>query len=259
MLLEAFKHFTTPCAPHLKSMGYLRELIALDSRYTRCQSAWHPHLENTKSVITDAVDATSNRNKVVVLGAGILSDVPIKKLSDRFESVLLVDVCFLNKTRRHLKGFSNVVLATSDITDVAAQLHAGAPPKPSIPAEISLADADLVISANILSQLPIIPTEYYQQIKPSIDHDTVYTFGRKIVANHLAYLKTCPGHICLISEIERQYCNRDHTTKTEDPLWGYDLGLNGKEWFWDLAPKGEISKDFAIRNHIIGAHWKNDI
>lgn len=257
MLSETFKYLTTPCAPHLKSMGYLRELIALEARYQRCRTAWQPHIENTQSVIADAVAATRQHKKVVVLGAGILSDIPIKILSDSFETVLLVDVCFLNQAKNLTQQYTNVVYQTTDIMGVAASLYAGEIPIPSIPGEISLTDIDLVISANILSQLPLIPISYLQNTQPQLSEEKVMTFGCDLITNHLAYLETCPGTVCLISEIERQFCDEDRVIEIEDPLCGYDLNLDGKEWLWDLAPKGEIPKDFAIQNRIIGAHWDN--
>lgn len=257
MLSETFKHLTTPCALHLKSMGYLKELIALEARFHRCTNAWQPHLENTKSVITDAIEVTRKHNKVVILGAGILSDIPIKALSADFEAVVLVDVCFLNQTRRSLKAFSNVELKISDITGVTASLYAGEFPVPMTPSKLSFVDADLVISANILSQLPLIPTAHLRKTKPQLDEEEVKRFGHDIVKNHLGLLDTCPGTVCLISEVERQFCDDDRILETENPLWGCALEHDGQEWLWDLAPLGEASPDYAIRNRVIGSFWQS--
>ena len=262
MLSEAFKYLTTPCAPHLKSMGYLKELIALEARFQRCQMAWEAHLEQTKSVITDAVNATSHRNKVVVLGCGILSDIPIKTLSESFETVVLVDVCFLEQTRKNARPYTNIEWRECDITGVAHPLYAWATkspdtddvPVPSIPRGLSLDDADLVISANILSQLPLIPTAFLRKTPTRLREDTLSKFSRDIVQSHLAFLETCPGTVCLITEIERQFRDGADILETEDPLWGYRLEYEGAEWVWDLAPRGEASPKYEIRNRVIGSY-----
>lgn len=265
MLSEAIKYLTTPCAAHLKSMGYLKELIALEARFQRCQMAWQSHLNQTKAVITEAINATERRKKVIVLGSGILSDIPIKTLSESFEVVVLVDVCFLKQTRKLAKPYANIEWHECDITGVAAPLYEWTrktsdndePPVASMPSGLSLGDADLVISANILSQLPLTPAAVVRKTNPSLSEDSLSRFSRDFVKSHLTYLHTCPGTVCLITEIERQYCDGDRVMEIEDPLLGYVLNIDGPEWFWDLAPKGEISNDFVVRNRVIGSYWHN--
>lgn len=263
MLSEAFKYLTTPCSPHLKSMGYLKELIALEARFKRCQAAWHPHIQKSKSVICDAANNTTKTHKVVVLGSGILSDIPIEMLSKTFETVVLVDICFLKQTRERLSPYDNVEWQTADVTGIAGPLYNWvnsnksheAFPVPTLPIDISLGDADLVISSNLLSQLPLIPLQFLSRAKPDLDEKIIVKFAQDIVRAHLEFLDTCPGSICLISEIERQICDGPNIQKIEDPLWGQSLAHDGDEWFWHVAPKSEISSAYEIRNRVIGSHW----
>lgn len=263
MLSEAIKYLTTPCSHHLKSMGYLTELIALEARFKRCQTAWLPHTQKTKSVICDAASTVMETKKVVVLGSGILSDIPIETLSETFETVLLIDVCFMKQTRKHLSLYSNIDWQAADVTGVATQLYSWvknnqsnkAFPVPIQPNDINLDDADLVISSNLLSQLPLIPLQFLRRTKPDLDEKVITKFAQDVVRRHLEFLDTCPGTICLISEIERQVCNGSNILNTEDPLWGQSLDHGGEAWFWDVAPKSEISRDYEIRNRVIGSHW----
>ncbi len=206
MLSEAVKYLTTPCPSHLRSMGYLKELIALEARYRRCQIAWQPHIQKTKSIICDAVNAVTRNKKVVVLGSGILSDIPIEVLSEKFDTVLLVDVCFLEKTRKQLSQHSNVEWQAMDVTGVAEPLYNWAKgnqssenfPVPSPPPDIMLDDADLVISSNLLSQLPLIPMQCLRRKKSHSNEETIVEFAQGIVRAHLEFLDTCPGTVCLI-------------------------------------------------------------
>lgn len=263
MLSEALKYLTTPCAPHLKSMGYLRELIALGARARRCQAAWAPHLAATKETIIDAINSTQQREKAVVLGAGILSDIPLKTLSDSFRSVELIDICFLRQTRKAVRPYSNLTLHTYDITGIARALYDWtrtdldtAPlPGPGLPDIQELANADLVISANVVSQLPLIPLDVLRKHKPDVEETVVTAFARKMIESHIALLRSLSATVCLVTETKREYCDGDQVLETEDPLFGYLLNAVGKEWEWDLAPPDEVSADYAIRNHVIGLHW----
>jgi len=227
MLFEAVKYLTTPCAPHFKSMGYLHELIAMEGRYHRCRTAWRSHLEQTKSVIKDAIRQTVGSEKAIVLGAGILSDIPLHALSTHFRTVELVDICFLNVTKKQAQQYSNVNLRTADITGLAANLHTNAEiPAPSIRDDPDLTEADLLISANILSQLPVIPVLYLQKKNPELEQVELTAFERHIIENHIELLNRCPGTTCLVTEIEREFLDDDRVIKTEDLLSGVELGLD---------------------------------
>lgn len=264
MLSEAFAYLTTPCAPHFKSMGYLKELIATEARSQRCRTHWQPHLDKTSAVIIEAMRTVPQPKKAVVLGAGLLTDIPLKALSEKFERVVLVDVCFLKQTRQYLRPYPNVETISLDLTGVAKPLydlvgndrHDGALPVPMRPDELSLADADLVISANVLTQLPLIPLGYAKRLDPQPDSDALQAFARAIIKNHLGYLETCPGTVCLISEVERRYCDAGRILETANPLFGLALPREGETWLWDMAPKREVSKDYAIQNRVIGTHWR---
>lgn len=258
MLLEALKYLTTPCAPHFKSMGYLHELIAMAGRYHRCRSAWQPHLEQTKSVIKDAIRHTAGSNKAIVLGAGILSDIPLHALSTHFNTVELVDICFLKATKKKAQQYSNVEFREADITGLAANLYANAEiPAPYVQDHPDLIDADLLISANILSQLSVIPLLYLQKKNPGLEQAELTAFERQIIEEHIELVNRCTGTTCLITEVEREFLDEDRVLETEDLLSGVELGIEGHTWFWDLAPKGEASPDYAIRNRVMGKYWQN--
>lgn len=264
MFAEIFKYLTTQCPPHIKSMGYLKELIALEARFHRCAHLWQPHLEKTKAVISDAVATVENKRKVVVLGSGILADIPLRTLSENFETVVLQDVCFLKSTLKYLHPFSNIVCQTRDITGITDPLHAWEQsgqhadhlPLPTRPEHDDIAEADLVISANILSQLPLIPTTYLRRKRPELDEATLKMFCQGIIQSHLAALDTCSGSKCLITEIERQYCDGTSILETEDPLWGHALNITGETWLWDIAPKSETGMDYNLRNRVTGSFWQ---
>jgi len=263
MLQEIYKYFTTPCAPHLKSMGYLKELIALEARYKRCQVAWGPHIQKTKSVIIEAATHVEQNNKAVVLGSGILCDIPIDVLSKRFETVHLVDICFLKSTQNFLRRYPNVTFQAADMTGLARPLYEWARhptpdeamPVPECPEDIQIDNADLVISANVISQLPLTPLQYLRKEVPTLSEPKLAKLAHNIIKAHRAFLINCPGTVCLISEIERRYIDGDRTIETEDPLWGHSIKPDGDEWSWTVAPRSELSDAYELRNRVVGSVW----
>lgn len=250
MLREAITYLTTPCPAPFRTVGYLGELIATEARYRRCRQAWQPHLDRTKALISEAAAGRERRHAAVVLGAGILADIPLDVLAGTFQTVTLVDVCFLRATRRAAGRFGNVTLRTADLTGVAEKLAAGDMPAPAPPTGLGIAHADLVVAANILSQLPLIPTDFLRRTRPALGDDAVFAFGQAIVRAHLDWLATCAGTVCLISEVERRVLTDGHVEEREDPLWGVPFEASGQEWFWDMAPRGEIAPDVEIRNRV---------
>lgn len=254
MFAEALKYVTTPCPAHLRRMGYLSELIALDARLKRCRGAWEPHLTHTKNVVRDAIAQTPRKGKAVVLGAGILADIPLDDLAAAFDTVELIDICFLRKTERAATTRANVALVPTDITGLAAPLYdwaTSSPHRAPVPAPkddaVDLRDADLVVSANVLSQLPLVPLSFLRNKGIAIDETA---FARRIVAHHLALLAVCPGTVCLIGETERLFSDGAHSLETEDPLWGVNIAMDGPSWIWELAPRPEASADFDVRNRV---------
>ena len=264
MLREIYKYLTTPCAPHLKAMGYLKELIALEARFRRCRLAWEPHTIKTKSVILDAAAHAEQKNKVVVLGSGILCDIPIDELSETFKEVHLVDVCFLKTTRNFLRQYPNVTLQVADITGLAKPLYDWAQqhgsddpmPAPTHPKDVRMDDTDLVISANVLSQLPLNPLQFLRKTRTGLGEQALTKLAHDIIEAHQAFIMTCPGTVCLISEVERQYLDGKHTIETEDPLCGHAINFGREEWFWNVAPKSELSDGYELRNLVKGAYFE---
>lgn len=152
MLQEAIAYLTTPCPPPFKAMGYLHELIATQARARRCRHAWAPHLQKSRNVIAEAAESAPGRGRAVVLGGGLLGDIPLDGLANRFARVDLIDVCFASATRKAARRFDNVRCMTADVTGVAASIYewatsgaGGALPEAKAPAGLPLDDADLVI------------------------------------------------------------------------------------------------------------------
>jgi len=257
MLGEIFQYLITSCPKYVRAMGYLHGAIAIEARYKRCASAWQSHTDKSKALILQAAGRCPDKKLAVVLGSGILSDIPLAKLSAQFDQVELIDVVHLASARKAAKAFGNVGLLSSDITGAAEILQHHILLGGSGPIAISAAalpmieDADLVVSASVLSQLPLALLEMARKGPGWKDLDLV-DFARVILKAHLTALDAAPGTVCLITEVERQYYKSDEIVETEDPLFGLNVGDGDEEWFWDIAPPPELDPRQGLRHRMIG-------
>jgi hypothetical protein len=144
-------------------MGYLYELVGIKSRFGRCRTAWTPHLQRTRSVIRRAAERCPQRRKAVVLGSGLLLDVPLDDLARDFREVVLVDLIHPLRTRWRRRRFANVTLLRADVSGVAEQVYRMAKVSsanlPRVEPSLFVGDdrVDLVVSVNLISQLPHVP------------------------------------------------------------------------------------------------------
>ena len=248
MLAEWLTYFATPCPPNLKHLGYLRELIGTRSRYRRCREAWKPHLANTRRMILEAAEAAAPHRKAVVYGSGWLFDIPLAELVQRFEVVVLVDVLHMNSVQRLAAKHPNVRLVTADLSSVIGSLDRDGIPAPV--GDLPEADADLLVSANLLTQLPYLPCEALRRRKPPPAENEIQDFAAAIIRHHLDHLAAAAGTVCLVSEIEHHLYEGEQLIERSDPLFGVDAGPFHRDWTWSLAPKPEIHRRHDLRCRI---------
>ncbi len=257
MLAEWLKHLTLSCPAPIRDMGYARELISIEARHKRCHVAWAPHLEHCKKVILDAAQDISH-DRVIVLGSGLLLDIPLPELSDIFSDVVLVDIFHMPAARKRTHVMTNVRLETADITGLAdatwthvCEGRTGPLPPPNADAG-AFADADLVVSANVLTQLPLLPMGWVQEKGKGYEEDDIKAFARRIVDHHLELLAALPGRVCLLTENLRVICDDDEVLQEIDPLFGATLPATGLKWTWDIAPRPEITRQIDLRFRMTG-------
>ena len=253
-----FDYLSTPVPRHLRQMGYVRELRALRARRNRCRSAWRSHLENTCAVILDAAAQCERRRGALVVGSGLLFDIPLEELSRRFESVVLADIVHPWSVHHQAARFSNVRLLPLDVTGVAERCHAearrrSAEPLPQRPVDCLAGERfDLVASVNVLSQLPVVPNGYMSRRVPSPTGAQTREFSRALVTNHLDWLCSFPGVACLVTDLERLCYGDCGLVSREESLWGVALPEGGRDWLWDLAPRPEMYFHLDVRHRVGG-------
>jgi hypothetical protein len=237
-------------------MDYLSEAIAMRGRYRRNRAAWQSHLDHSRHIVLSAAEQCRNRSKVVVLGAGLLLDVPLAELSSLFREVVLVDIVFLPEVRRRITPGGNVKLHQYDVTGMARALYdairlgsrdlpEAAPPVPD-PDEA----AGLVVSLNILSQLWVVPRAYALRKLPGLDEELIDDWCRQIVKAHFDFLESMPCPVCLVADHEFVMRDREGGIISRgSTIAGLSLPAPDASWTWDIMPKGEerhCSKELIV-------------
>lgn len=236
MIWEAFLYATARTTPAMRRLGLVGDAIALRSRALRHRRAWTPHEERCRAFVIRAVDTLPRRRSVVVLGSGLARDVPLARLAASFERVVLVDAVHLLPVRWRAWQLSAEC--------VAADLSGG--DDAAIASLRARGDVDLVISANLLSQMPL---PHRRAADDWMDPEPT----RRIGIHHLATLRSFWAPVCLLSDLAYRDVQRDGSASEEHPLVDESLlpPPNGT-WDWEVAPRGEIDRGFA-RIHRVGA------
>ncbi|MCJ2060722.1 hypothetical protein MKL09_29900 [Methylobacterium sp. J-048] len=232
MLVAWALSLVNPAPLRLRRRGYVRQSGLLHARSRRCRAAWAPHLTRARGAIVAAAEATAKRGSVVVLGSGLLDDVPLDALANLFDRVILVDAVHPWPARLAARRYGNVACVTAEIS---AGLTGGDLPD-------ICTDADLIVSANLLSQLPIVPIDAYE----AKGREAPLRLGTQIVETHLAALDRLAagtGRICLITDtVQREEDRAGRVTDRLDLIFGVALPPPAEAWDWEIAPFGEIDR-----------------
>jgi hypothetical protein len=241
-MLEWLERLLTPCPHWLREMGYLRELLGIRRRYKRWRWAWEPHCERSRQVIRAAMKRCPQRRKAIILGSGFLHDVPLEELCQSFAQVILVDLVHPLATRWRTRRGRNVHLVTADVSGTSQAVWLAVEqrsPLPRATPELFVGDeqVDLVVSLNLLSQLPCMPEQYLNNAR-SHTAEEIKAYCQDVVHQHLEYLRRLPGVVSLISDVEAMTISTSGAEiARHGTLYGVAFPFAGERWIWPLVPR----------------------
>lgn len=258
MLREAFEYLTTPCDPLARRLGYLSEAVALGSRHRRQRQNWAPHVAACRRFIAQAAAQSSKGGRAVVVGSGLLIEIPLEDLTARFDEILLVDIVHSRSVRNRVRGMPNVQLVSLDVTGALAPLDealergwdlpTGFAP-PSLPGSSRCAFA---VSCNLLSQLPLMPLDAIERRAPALPDAARLAFAQRLAADHLRWLAGLAERAALFSDIESLWLTGGAVVEREDSSWGLPLPAPDMSWLWDIAPAPEQDRQRDLRHSVGG-------
>ena len=215
MILEALNFAATYAISNRRRPSEITSSVRLWARARRCARDWAEHEENCKAFIRARLP---ERGRVaVVLGSGLLRDVPIENIARSFREVRLYDLQHLAsvRLRAKLRGFRNLRFLQRNLSGGLDFLRGDA-------------GIDLVISANVLSQLGVAAGRAGRD-------------AAMVIAAHLDGLRAAPGTRLLLTDTEFALVLKNGTTaERHDLLHGVALPEAAARWAWPVAPFGEL-------------------
>ena len=227
MIREFIEYWFTSSQPWGRARGLVYESVAIGARFRRQKKSWSQHLENSKKEIRNFVKTHSECKRILVLGSGHLFDFPTDLFSQLPDVQFgLVDAVHPPSTSKWARQHSNLQLIKQDIVYLWGQ-----------DSKVHITDWDLVISSCVASQLPLSLSESEQR-------------SCEIVQAHFENLKKSNKKFLIITDFRRHYLSQAKTAvrPPDDTVFGAPAVQNPKvEWNWDLAPIGEVSRDYSIQ------------
>ena len=248
MIGEFLRYLTTYAPERTRKFGYLKRLIALEFRAKRCETAWAAHQRTTRNFIVKASELCEHQRIAVVLGSGLLMEVPLKALAQKFERVYLVDIFHMPQARREAKKHFNVKLLTGDITGIFEQMKNNRPPGPHTPVGPPriphLKEADFIVSCNCLTQLAGPFIEHFEEMRGFSDLDSDKLAYQTMEQHCKAIATEATGIGVIITDTERFVMQDDKIVSRTDLLKALKLPItptivHNEEWDWFFAPHPE--------------------
>jgi hypothetical protein len=246
LLLEILRSLRVDALPAARRLGLVHEHAAILGRFSRCGTAWQPHLRRCHETILEAAARCSRRGRALVIGAGDALDVPVKDLVLQFDQVVLADVVISPVLRKLRRRFPDQVVcalwdATGALDRIAAQrktlsaeglleiFRTAVPPPPPGGAP------DFVVSANCLSQLGLVPSSSLLEAEsaPRLIPDCAAAAAQ----THLRWLGELDAVRVLLADCARIETDRHGAELSrENVLQELPLRAPDRTWRWEIAP-----------------------
>ena len=235
-----------------REMGYLRDSVSIMSRYSRCKREWSGHLRKSRKTIEDAIGQAPANGKVIIFGAGLGYDLPLRQLTSHFSQVVLVDLVHTLPIKAKTLFSKKVELAVRDVTESLTNIYEGRDEIYEPKGFLEDKQVGLVISLNLLSQLASLPVRFLEK-HYGISENEADLISKRIIQAHLTYLQKFDTNVCLVTDIERQVKGPDGKQIAKfSALHDVQIPWNGNTWLWDIAPLGEEDAEYSVTNKVLG-------
>lgn len=249
MIQELLLSYCTPAARMARRVGYVYSTVALASRYRRCRSAWSAHLRLSRETILEHLPADAK--SVLIIGSGLLLEIPMAELLKKKDvKIFLLDIVHPLRVRWLARRYpGRIQLIEQDITGCLQFFSQGLSPLKNLdfePAAEKIPRVDYIVSANLLSQLPLDPIERLRRLKQDwADEKFFKLLAQKMGDQHISLLTKQESKVLLIADTRREYFNKNHEKiETSPSAYICDKGRFVKKWNWLISPLGETSKEF---------------
>jgi hypothetical protein len=233
MIFELFRSFLSDAPEWAKKQGLLKESIAIQARHSRQKKTWAAHLQNCHQEIEAFLSAHPEKKKIGIFGSGYLFDFPKSILDDPSYELCLFDAVHprslkVKKTQAKLKFVTLDLNLAPEILNFDFQAD--------------LSTCELMISTNCLSQLAL-----YGAKNVADNGDLREKRAQKLISQHLHFLREMKKPTLLLTDFEKIFKSPEQKVLVqESSLAKVKLKPPQREWLWQLAPLGEVSRTYSI-------------
>ena len=257
MLSEFFEYLRSKASKPVKNLGYVYSSIALVKRAKRQKEDWNEHIRSCHNLWMSILHNESYKS-ITVLGSGPLTELPVDFILDRCDELRLVDIVHPRAIRSTWSKNPKIKFVEADLTGAVnwlSELKELPTCEFAFSAPAALEKADLVVSANLFSQLSLEPSWYLnKKFGLSYDSELMKALIEKLLEEHIYHLKTYGAQkVVAYTDVERSYLNPDGEVLEVHKSRVPDESLLGKKldgWEWNLCPLGEESKDYEIKMRV---------
>ncbi len=259
---DLIRSWRVNCPPWARELGLAKEHLAIAHRHNRVRAAWAPHLAASQQLILEIAARCPSRQRVLVIGAGDCLDVPVAGLAELFAHVTLADIAVGTEARKWAGKYparvecvnwdaSGALAALAKVRERLSAADAPAFFTHSDPGLPPGGEADLVVSANCISQLGLVPGHSLRATEQ--DSTLPERCARAAAKRHLDWLAVRSGIRLLLADAARLDIGPDGKQLKRETLHErFGLPRPDRQWRWDLAPIPEWSEKFH-RVHEVGA------
>lgn len=254
-MIREFLTFITHLPVYYKSQhfNHLAQSISLIARENRCKGHWRAHREASKEIIISSLNQAKHFDSIIIFGPGPLHEIPIDIIALKFKKVVLVDVVHLIETKLKLKRYKNIEFITHDVSEIedkiALEIKNNKKLLNKIPTAFINQNWGLVISSNLMSQIPLHFEEFIQKKYPSLfSANALDNFFKQLSSDHLSYLLSFNSPALLITDTQTEFYDlKQKIFQTDLNYEHLTLPPPITSWYWDIAPIPEFQKDVGIK------------
>ncbi len=249
LIREILTYLSAKTTKEARIFGHLYESISLLEREKRCQSFWLPHRTQCKNFILKSCELAKSNEAVLVLGSGPLHEIPLEELAQKFKRVDLIDVVHLSETKDKFRHLLNVHFIEADVTELESEIRQNKKITNRVPATFLNQNYGLVISANLLSQLSYhLRTYLEKKASPKLSEADLDNFCYQVSLDHYKYITSFSCPVVLITDVESNFVGKnEEIIEVQTPYINFPLPTPQDEWWWNLAPRPEFSKEFSVK------------
>lgn len=228
--------------------AYRTDQLGIIQRYFNEENNWTEHLINSKKYILDSLP-DKKLNSIAILGSGWLLDVPVDKLLDKTEQLILYDIYHPKQIVNKYKNQERIKFVQADLTNNMADALQKSKSFIEFNSKVSdiqhvgfMVEYDFVVSINLLNQLDIILCDLIKQ-KFKVPDESLYEIRKIIQQNHLKSLPV--GKSCIITDYAEINYTDKQTPIIKKSLIYVDTKCltNRQEWFWNFDTRKSYRKN----------------